>query len=217
MKANGDSPGFTLLEMVITIGVVSAMLCAFIAMMGIANRSEQTVQGDLDWVLLQSNVLMILDNPDLCGSAFRDGNGKPAVFPTSANPPIHIGQAVGNVGAIYLASSPVAATGMPYGSHLTVEKVELRQTSAPSDTYSGSSNTFDRSYARLYIQVARRNAQWSSSIQTKTAYGSPTLDNADTGPFVTLLTDPNTGAIVQCQPAGGGVLNGSGHISLLGP
>lgn len=212
------SPGFSLLEIVVAFAVSGILMLSVMGADGMLFRSTKSVQGEIDWETLQNDVLMILNNKKLCAVAFRDANGAPAIYPSSSNPPSNVGKPVGNVAAIYLASGPKASTpqasspqasspqasgpqtatpiavvGKAFGTNLTVLQISLIQTGIPSDTYANS-GTLNRSYAQLYIKVSRATGPKKRNM----ALGSLLLDNAATGPLVTLLTDPNTGEIVQC-------------------
>ncbi len=195
--------GMSIVSVMVAAGLLGIISLGVIRIMDNANKGQQSVEGNIEFSILKSSILKIIENPELCDTAFVDGasppqpivfNNSPGAYPTAL-------QTIDKVRLGSSASSPVIAEiGKRFNGGLTIQNMGLRQMADRNSTMIPGKHIYEVAFI---IEMSR----------SAKAYGGRTLSNTNNPFLMTIQTDAGTNRLESCSPSSGA--GGPSEIDLL--
>lgn len=210
--------GFSLLEIMIAIGLLGGLSYMLMNIMDQANKGQQGVQIRTDFDNMRNSISIILKNSELCGAGLQNStNGRPRFNPTSAL------SAATVLSQIKLGGSEIAKIGANFTGGYKISKLELKDTGVPP-VVNGNNTSY---LVQLIVEASK-----GGSTKPLTNVKNPFLFNVTVNPSNQIvncggespisLTYPNSCTLHFGHQDGSAAqrfvqipFNGSGHKGLL--
>lgn len=201
LKKIQATAGFTLIEIMVGLGMMGILSIAFMSLMQSAKKGQVGVGNAVDFDTLKSTLQLVVNNTGTCNSSFWNPAGTAVAKFNPASPP----SGANALGTIKIGNTVVAQVGQDLGSGLQISKLAFQAISGP-DTATVPNKTVYT--VNLLVEAQRKTG----------GLGSQTLSNSTNPIRLNLEIDWDTGTstgssdVIACNP------NPSGHtLSIVPP
>lgn len=176
-----DKQGFTLVEVIIAVGVLGALSLGIMRVMDGAQKGQKAVQGNIEFGNLRNTITTILTKKSLCSNALKaiDGTSKAKFKPSGT-----LSQSE-KLGTILLGNSIIAQVGGLLNGGVKVVSMKLED-SGTSTTLTGATTTY---LAKLTIEA---------DVSNGPVLEGKKISNKKNPFFFSLTTNNATNEIVSC-------------------